>query len=87
MRAYVWAGETLWNQGTPTESERELNLRCLRYAESSDVLGLSEGELLSLNTERVIRLAGTWSVDPTSVEAEAFDAKGIAGDLLHSKFH
>jgi hypothetical protein len=87
LRAYVWAGETLWHQGRTTEIERELKLRCLDYTESSEVMGLSERELLALNTEKVIRLAANWSIDPTNVEADALDAKGIAGDLLHSKLH
>lgn len=86
-RAYVWAGETLWNQGPITEIERELKLRCLTYTESSDVLGLAERELLASNTERVVRLAASWSIDPTAVEDATFESKGIAGDLLHSKLH
>jgi hypothetical protein len=87
LRAYVWAGETLWNQGPITEAERDLKLRCLTYTESSTVLGLAERELLALNTERVIRMAAAWSIDPTAVEGAALDSKGIAGDLLHWKLH
>jgi len=87
LRAYMWAGETLWNQGARTEAERDLRLRCLDYTEGAEVLGLSERDLLMLNTEKVIRLAAAWSLDPTNLEAEALDAKGIAGDLLHSKLH
>src|SRR5688572_7091013 len=87
LRAYVWAGETLWNQGAITQAERELKLRCLTYGESSDVLGMAERELLALNTERVVRMAAAWSIDPTAVEDAAFESKGIAGDLLHSKLH
>ena len=87
LRAYVWAGETLWDQGTVTQTERDLRLRCLTYTESSVVLGLAERELLALNTDRVIRVAAAWSVDPTAVEGPALEDKGIAGDLLHSKLH
>jgi hypothetical protein len=87
VRAYAWAGETLWNQGPITDAERELKLRCLVYMQSSNVLGLAERELLALNTERVVRLAARWSVDPTSVEGAALESKGIAGDLLHSRYH
>jgi hypothetical protein len=87
LRAYIWAGETLWNQGPRTDIERELKLRCLTYTESSEVLGLAEHELLAANTERVVRIAAAWSIDPTSVEGAAFESKGIAGDLLHSKLH
>jgi hypothetical protein len=87
QRAYIWAGETLWNQGTMTEAERDLKMRCLPYMESAEVLGLGERELLGANTEKVLRLAAAWSMDPTSVEAASLEIKGIAGDLLHSKFH
>ena len=87
VRAYAWAGETLWNQGTVTQPERDLKLRCLGYTQRSEVLGLAEREVLAANTERVIRLAAAWSLDPTSVEGPALEGKGIAGDLLHSKLH
>jgi len=87
VRAYVWAGETLWKQGTVTEGERDLKVRCLTYIETTDILGLLEREALALNTEKVVRLAAAWSIDPTNVEASALESKGIAGDLLHSKLH
>ncbi len=87
LRAYAWAGETLWNQGGVTETERELKLRCLAYMQSSNVLGLAERELLALNTERVVRLAASWSIDPTAVGGATLESKGIAGDLLHGRYH
>jgi hypothetical protein len=87
LRAYVWAGETIWSQGTTTEAERELKMRCLPYAESAEVLGYAGREALSLNTERVVRLAAAWSLDPTSVEGADLESKGIAGDLLHGRYH
>lgn len=87
LRAYFWAGETLWNQGTVTDAERELKLRCLTYTESSEVLGLAERDVLASNTDRVVRVAAAWSVDPTAVEGAALETKGIAGDLLHWKLH
>ena len=87
MRAYAWAGETLWNQGPVTAAERDLKMRCLTYTENSDVLGLAERDLLALNTERVVRLAASWSVDPTAVRGSDLESKGIAGDLLHWKLH
>jgi hypothetical protein len=87
LRAYAWAGETLWNQGNITDLERDLKLRCLAYLQSSNVLGLAEREILALNTERVVRLAATWSIDPTAVGGAALESKGIAGDLLHGRYH
>ena len=87
LRAYAWAGETLWNQGLVTRAEYDLKLRSLDYAQTAEAFGLAERELLALNTERVVRLAATWSIDPTAVEGSHLESKGIAGDLLHGKFH
>src|SRR5688572_4364271 len=50
LRAYAWAGETLWNQGPVTDAERELKMRCLTYTEGAEVLGYAGREALSLNT-------------------------------------
>jgi hypothetical protein len=86
LRAYAWAGETLWNQGPVTQAERDLKMRCLAYMQSSNVLGLAERELLALNTERVTRLAARWSVDPAAIERALLEEKGIAGDLLHGRY-
>lgn len=87
QRAYAWAGETLWNQGPMTKAERDLQMRCLGYTQSPEGLGLAARELLSANTDKVVRLAAAWSIDPTSVEGPTLEAKGIAGDLLHWKLH
>ncbi len=87
LRAYAWAGETLWNQGPMTKAEQDLKLRCLSYTQSSETLGLARSELLAANTDKVVRLAAAWSIDPTTLEGSTLEAKGIAGDLLHSKLH
>jgi hypothetical protein len=87
LRAYVWAGETLWNQGSMSDTERDLKMRCLTYTESAEVLGYAEREVLALNTDRVVRLAAAWSLDPTAVEGADLENKGIAGDLLHGRYH
>lgn len=87
LRAYAWAGETLWNQGQVTSAERQLQMRCLDYVQSAESLGLAGREVLAANTDKVVRLAAAWSIDPTAVESSTLDAKGIAGDLLHSKLH
>jgi hypothetical protein len=87
IRAYMWAGETLWNQGSETKAERDLKMRCLTYADNSDALGVAEREAFALNTDKVVRLAGAWSLDPTAVGADLLETNGIAGDLLHWKAH
>src|SRR5690349_8761743 len=33
IRAYAWAGRTLWNQGKTTLGERELGLKCFDYSD------------------------------------------------------
>lgn len=88
QRAYAWAGETLWNQGPLTSAEMTLKLRCLGYTETTGELNIAQRELLSANTEKVLRLAGCWSLDPTTIEKSRLqDRAGIAGALLHSKPH
>ena len=88
LRAYAWAGETLWNQGPLTSAEMTLKLRCLDYTEAVGELNLTQRELLATNTEKVLRLAGCWSLDPTDLEKSRLqDCAGIAGALLHSKPH
>jgi len=86
LRAYAWAGETLWDQGPMTAAERDLKMRCLTYVENSDALGYGERDLLTQNTDRVVRLAAAWSLDPTSIDGPELESKGIAGDLLHSRY-
>lgn len=87
-RAYAWAGETLWNQGPLTSAEMTLKLRCLDYTETVGQLNLAHRELLSTNTEKVLRLAGCWSLDPTGIDrARLQHSVGIAGALSHSKPH
>lgn len=36
IRAYAWAGETVWNQGRLTRAEKLLGLKCYEYGEISD---------------------------------------------------
>lgn len=64
-----------------------LVLRCLTYAEAPASAGLDEGEVLALNTERVVRLVGEWSLDPTLLDGRVLEAKGIAGVRVPAKFH
>jgi hypothetical protein len=63
-RAYVWAGETLWNEGRVTLEERELGLRCRAYCEDAEPGRYGEAPPELHNTERVLLLARRWSIDP-----------------------
>jgi hypothetical protein len=81
VRAYAWAGCTLWKQGRRTPAERELALTCLDYFCEPDLLQPGERDLLIANTEKVPLLASRWSVDPGSIEAGPYRAeRGIIGE-------
>jgi hypothetical protein len=85
-RAYAWAGETLWNQGEPTQAEKDLGLRCYRYGEQP--VAFSSADEHGANADKVIFLAARWSFDPTAVDEKALRAGlGVAGRLTHSKPH
>lgn len=88
LRAYAWAGQTLWNQGDLTRSEIELGLKCFAYGESPIADAISPGELLQANVDRISLLAARWSVDPASLnESTAACGPSVVGDLIHSRKH
>jgi len=85
-RAYVWAGETLWNQGPPTREEVDLEMRCFGYGEKSFELPTPAAP--TPNSEKVLPLAARWSFDPTSVDESMLRAGlGVAGDVGHLRPH
>jgi hypothetical protein len=87
-RAYAWGGETLWNQGSVTQPETDLGLRCLEYGEQASSLDLSSASAPPPNTEKVLQLAARWSLDPSTVaESMLHMGLGVTGDLAHSRPH
>ncbi|MFO1501129.1 MAG: hypothetical protein U1G07_22525 [Verrucomicrobiota bacterium] len=81
VRAYAWAGETLWDQGKPTQAEIDLGLKCFAYGETAGAIDVSAGESAVPNAERVTALAGRWSFDPTTVDERMLRTGiGVAGD-------
>jgi hypothetical protein len=86
LRAYAWAGRTLWNQGRLTRAELDLRLLCLDYVEPAERGFFNQPDPFAANTERVPLLAARWSLDPTSLNARALrEAQGIAGELSRSR--
>ena len=82
LRAYAWAGQTLWNQGRITQAELDLRLRCFDYATPGDAVRFDAVDPAAFNTERVPLLAARWSVDPLAVSARVpAQMQGIAGEL------
>ena len=81
VRAYAWAGETVWNQGLKTAAELELGLKCFHYLESPDSGAFSHMDVIAANTEKVPQLAARWSLDPAGIDERLFEhARGIAGE-------
>ena len=69
VRAYAWAGETLWNQGERSLDERLLGLTCHDYGEAADGEAVRGGPPEQQNTDRVTLLARRWSLDPAEASA------------------
>ena len=88
LRAYAWAGETLWNQGAITRAETEIGFECFDYGEPVSASDLSPAELLHGNVEKINLLAAQWSLDPASInDSTVASDRSILGDLIHSKRH
>src|SRR5688572_16334674 len=51
LRAYSWAGKTIWNQGLKTSAEIELGLKCFAYGESPERAPYGQADLFARNTE------------------------------------
>lgn len=88
LRAYAWAGKTLWNQGPLTRAEADLGLLCLDYSETPGRHSFGQTDPFSLNTDRVPLLAARWSLDPAAIDARALkQSHGITGRLSRSRAH
>lgn len=81
VRAYAWAGETLWNQGVKTRAELELGMKCFQYFESPQTPILGHPDIIAANTEKVPLLAARWSLDPAAVDGRIIErVRGVAGE-------
>jgi hypothetical protein len=67
VRAYAWAGKTLWNQGPLTPAEHLLNMKCYDYFEAADPALFSSAEPGATNVDKVHLLAARWSLDPGDI--------------------
>lgn len=81
VRAYAWAGATLWNQGIRSPAECELGLKCFPYLEAPDRPLFGQVDILAVNTEKVPLLAARWSLDPAAIDTRVFEhTRGVAGE-------
>jgi hypothetical protein len=86
VRAYAWAGRTVWNQGKMTREEMELGLRCFDYGEVAHRHNFDQVDPVAANTEKVLALAARWSIDPTTVDERMVrEGRGIAGKLSRTR--
>ncbi len=86
LRAYAWAGQTLWNQGRPTRAEVELRMKCFDYAEPLQQIRFADPNPVAQNTEKVPLLAARWSIDPAAIDPRVLrENRGITGKLSWRK--
>ena len=71
-------GETLWDEGEQTPEERDLGFRFFdeRSPEASQEGYWERKDLSFPNEDCVTRLAGAWSLDPTTLD-ERFPVPGL----------
>jgi hypothetical protein len=80
LRAYAWAGRTLWHQGRRTPAEDALGLQCFDYGDPvpNDSFGLPEAAIS--NVDKVPLLAARWSLDPARIDQRIVaQAQGVVG--------
>ena len=81
VRAYAWAGQTMWNQGIKTPGELELGLKCFRYFDGPQRISYGQTDVIAANTEKVPLLAARWSLDPAAIDERLLvNARGVAGE-------
>lgn len=81
LRAYAWAGRTLWNQGRRTAAEKELDVKCFDYADPGQEASFGQPDALASNVDKVPLLAARWSLDPGRLEERFLEKeRGIAGE-------
>jgi hypothetical protein len=83
VRAYAWAGATVWNQGVKTAAETTLGVKCFGYGETLTTDEWTVAEFIVTNVEKVPQIARRWSLDPAEIDLRTLaNAQGIAGQHL-----
>jgi len=81
VRAYAWAGKTVWQQGTRTAAEKDLDLKCFDYAEPAERVSFNQPEVAAVNVDKVPLLAARWSLDPGHIDGHFLEnEQGVAGE-------
>jgi hypothetical protein len=80
LRAYAWAGQTVWNEGRMTLDERLLGLRCHEYGVEPPELEYGQTSPEFTNSDRVPLLARRWGIDLASATEVLFQQEGVESD-------
>jgi len=82
VRAYAWAGQTIWNQGTMSSAELKLGAICHDYLADEDITWQEQQEISANNIEIIPPLAARWSIDPSAIDARKIAAfPGLTGEI------
>jgi len=80
VRAYAWAGATVWNQGVKTAAETALGVKCFAYGELPTVDEWTLADYFVANVEKVPQIARRWSLDPAEIDLRTLaNSQGVAG--------
>jgi hypothetical protein len=81
VRAYSWAGKTLWKQGRRTPAEKELDVLCFDYGQPDGLPMFGTSDLIGANVEKVPMMAARWSLDPGRIDEHfLMENRGVAGE-------
>ncbi|MGB0579800.1 MAG: hypothetical protein ACPGVU_08885, partial [Limisphaerales bacterium] len=82
VRAYAWAGQTIWNQGTMSSAELKLGAICHDYLEDEHITWQEQQEISANNIEIIPPLSARWSIDPSAIDARKIEAfPGLTGEI------
>lgn len=82
VRAYAWAGRTVWNQGPKSSAEIKLGAICHDYFEDEHLSWQEQQQISATNIELIPALAARWSIDPANIDADKIAPyPGISGEL------
>jgi len=82
VRAYAWAGQTIWNQGPMSSAELKLGFTCHDYLEDENLSWQEQQEISADNIELIPALCARWSIDPSAIDARKISPyPGLSGEL------
>ena len=82
VRAFAWAGQTIWNQGQMSSAELKLGATCHQYLEDENLSWQEQQEISADNIDLIPALSARWSIDPSAIDARKISPyPGLTGEL------